>query len=177
MNSIQQKNVYYDFRPENEIPYRSGRDIALNSNPVDQIDVAQMDSIQINNALVQLQDNDEYVKRHISGIKFQDGSPKMYSDDEIAGLSDGSKIMGGKGSEELAIYQKNVKPLQETLNVVAPGLDVLCMRNSGNTLYVGTSDGMYTTWDGTNYNGPFLPYEEEDDDSGPQITDVVIGQS
>lgn len=77
MNSVNQKNVYYGISADNAIPYGDGLDIALNSNPEDQIDVAQIDAVQVNNLLAQLQDNDRYVKAHIARLRTQDGSPDV----------------------------------------------------------------------------------------------------
>lgn len=145
MNSINQKNVYYGISAENSIPYRNGLDIAINSNPDDQIDVSQIDSVQVNNLLKQLQDNDRYVRSHILRLKTRDGSPQVVSQEDLAGLPDGSKVMGGTGTQELVIEQKVEAPLSSTVEKVGPELDVLCTRNFGNWFLVGTSDGLYAT--------------------------------
>lgn len=154
MNTINQKNVLYGISGDNRIPYGSGSDIALNPNPNDSIDVSQIDSVQLNNLIAQLQDNDRFVKRQISNLKSHDGSPKVYKDDELRGLPDGSKVMGGSGTEELVVLQKKVVPISATVEQVGPQMNVLCMRNFGNWLLVGTDDGLFATTDGIGYEGP-----------------------
>ena len=148
----------------------------LNPNPEDPIDTSQIDAIQLNNLFRQLQDNDRFVKQHISHIKMQDGSPKSYSSDQVNQLPDGSKMMGGAGTDELVIEQKIILPVSATIEKVGIPMDILCTRNFGNWLLVGTSDGLYATTDGVGYEGPMPVYPEVDVGFQYTVEEVVIGE-
>ena len=174
-NGIVQKNVYYGISADNRIPYRSGSDIFLNNNPEDLIDVSQIDAIQVNNLLGQLQDNDRYVKAHISKLNQQDGSPQTYSAETLGRLPDGSKVMGGSGTEELVIEQKIETALSDTVERIGPQIDILCSRNFGNWFLVGTSDGLYVTNDGLGYEGPKSMVPDPLEEPEYQIEDVTVG--
>jgi hypothetical protein len=84
--------------------------------------------------------------------------------------------MGGAGTEELVIEQKIEIPLSDTVEQVGPEIDILCTRNFGNWLLVGTADGLYVTNDGIGYEGPKQMIPDPSEEPEYEIENVYLGQ-
>lgn len=86
----------------------------------------------------------------MAGGKNIDG-PKKYGDDEIEGLENGSKIlMDSASSEQIQIFRKQNKTIQESLQKVLGGkVNSICKYES--YLLVGTDDGLFYTTDGNQF--------------------------
>lgn len=153
MNNLPQKNVIYDTEIKSVLPYKNENDVTTNSQ--------NFRSNTINNIFCQLVDNDRFIENRIlvSG-KNMDG-PSRYTDDQLDGLPNGTKILSSSAStEQLLILRKENKGIRDSMEKVLGGkINVLC--KNGSYLLVGASFGLFKTQDGISYEKTYLSDETQ----------------
>lgn len=110
MNNIRQKNVMQELQTNVDMPYIRHQFVDLQSNN------PSINSIDVNNSLQQLLDNDLYLESKLTNTSSYIIGPKVYDENTIEYMQNGYKAYGDiHNSEELDILHKVDKELSSTV--------------------------------------------------------------